>query len=1095
MKLIQLFKSGTPPYFYPPKPFVIMKLVILLTIICLQVSARAVSQQITIAENDIPIEKVFKSLRKQTGYSFFYKVNLLQKARPVNLNLKGVTLEEALSKCFEGQPFTYEILNKTVIIKPKEVSVIEIQKTFAATKVELNITGKVTSEAGEPLIGVTVVLKGTTRGTSTDVTGSYAMAVPDNGGTLVFSYIGFLTKEVAIGNATSLNVILAPDAKALEEVVVVGYGSVKKSDLTGSVVSLGGDKLKNLPMTNALEGLQGRVAGVDLTRSSGEAGAGLNITIRGNRSLTAGNGPLVIVDGIAYGSYIDINPNDISSVEVLKDASATAIYGSRGANGVIIITTKGGQSGKTKIEVNSYAGPNLLTDYERVANTGEFVEFRRQAYRTTGIWNGPADDNKIFTAQELQNINAGVNTDWVDKMVHHGFVQNYHLAASGGNDKTVFRLSSEIFKEDGLLKNDYLNRYVQHANLDHKISDKVKIGTILNFNYSKQNRRNTSFFNLIKNLPFGNPYNADGTLALYPIPGSTNLNPLLDESLANFKDETLSKRLFITAFADWEILKGLNFRSSYGADFGDSDRGIFEGKNSTLAFNNQGFSRSEKYNQSYFNWTWNNVLTHQKEFGRHSLQSTLGTELIANRSTFTRAQGKNQPFESAWFYNLGTNTTNLGIESGLTESQLASYFGRFNYKYNDRYLVTFTFRADGASVLAKGNKWAYFPSTAISWKLNEENFLKGGTTISDLKLRASFGLVGNAAIQPYQTSGRLGRTGYAFDETAAFGYRPHLLGVSTLGWEKTRTTNIALDYGLFNNRISGSLDFYQTRTTDLLMERILPNATGYSNVIDNIGETQTRGVDLMLSTVNVESDKFQWTSDFSVTYNTDKIVALSTGSNDVNKGWFIGQPINVFYDYEKTGIWQSNELDAAKIYNQSPGQIKVKDQNGDNKITANEDRVILGRALPNWTGSLMNTFNYGNFNLAVLLYGRQGNLIRSEYGGYFRNSMGENTTVVDYWTPENPTNAYPRPSSSGPVLYQSTLLYKDASFLKIKDIRLSYTLSDNKTKLGPLNSLQVFATAKNFFTFSKFDNYDPERGGSVSYPLTKQLVFGVNLGL
>lgn len=1042
------------------------------------------------------LRSVLTQIEKQTTTKFVYSSRNIGADRPVTLHVNNVRLLEALDLLLKPLELTYRVINGHIILDSGVAEAEVLNEPLNVPEPEIIehiVTGKVTDENGNMLPGVNIVVKGTQTGTNTNGEGSYKIAVADKNATLVFSFVGYIVQEKAIGSQTTINVQLAVDNKTLDEIVVVGYGTVKKSDLTGSVVTVGPEKLTAIPVTNALESLQGKVPGMDLTRSSGESGAGLNITLRGNRSLTASNAPLVIVDGIAYGSYIDINPNDIKSIEVLKDASAAAIYGSRGANGVILVTTKSGSSGKTKVEFNTYFGPNSLTSFQRPANTTEFIDYRRQAYRTAGVWNSPADDSKIFTTAEMENINKGISTDWIDLMLHNGFIQNYHLAVSGGNGKTTFRVSSEMFKEKGLMVNDQLNRFVQHANLEHQITDNLKIGTVLNFNYSVHNRRNSSLWTLLSKLPFGNPYEDDGSIRLYPIPSSTDINSLMDEKLENYKNETTTKRIFMTAFAEWKIAKNLVLKSSFGGDFNDQKAGIFEGKFSTLAFNNQGYSRSEMSNSSYFNWTWENTLTYQKTFGRHDFNGMLGTGLVSNKAETLSAQGKNQPFESAWYYNLGSNTTNLLISSSVRESRLASFFGRLNYKFDDKYLLTFTLRSDGASVLAKGNKWAYFPSAAFAWKVDKEEFMKQLTFVSDLKLRASYGVSGNSAISPYQTQGGLGKTGYAFDEIPAYGYRPTILSNQDLTWEKTASLNFGFDFGLFKNKISGSIDYYNTNTSDLLMTKLLPVSTGFSNVIANVGSTATNGIDIALSTVNFENGKFSWVSDLTFTHNKERIVALSTGQDDVANLWFIGQPLQVMYDYQKIGIWQLGEESQATKFNQAPGQIKIKDQDGDGVITAAKDRVILGQGNPKWTGSLNNTFRFGNFTLSALLYARVGHTIRSEYASYFRNSVTQNTTLVDYWTPENPTNDYPRPSSSGNILYQSALVYRDGTFLKIRDIRLSYDVPVSQFKKLPFRSVKLYATAKNYFSFSKFKDYDPERGGSVSYPLTKQLVFGMNL--
>jgi len=972
----------------------------------------------------------------------------------------------------------------------------ETSNSIRATAIRqvLRVEGTVTDGTGQPLPGVSVKVKGGSGGTTTDLKGKYSLAIPDERAVLQFAFIGFESQERTVGSARTINIVFKESATGLNEVVIIGYGRVKKSDLTGSVVSIKSEQITSTPVTNVLESLQGKVAGLDLSRSSGETGAAMNFTIRGNRSLTASNGPLILVDGVQYSSYIDINPNDISSVEVLKDASSTAIYGSRGANGVILVTTKAGKAGKTRVEFNNYAGVNQLTNFPAITNTEQLVAYWREEYRSAGQWSSPADDSKIFGTEAMSLIDRGVNTNWVDLMVHDGFVQNYHAAVSGGNEKTTLRLSTEHFNEKGFLKNDELTRYVQHLNVDHKINQRIKVGSVLNFNTSNQDRRNTSFWNLIKNNPISEPFNDDGSVRQYPFPnGSLSLNPLLDEDSQEYTNNTKTNHLFLQGFGEWNFLSNLSLRTSVGYDLNSSMQGIFESANSTQMGVNSGLSRSAQYHNRSNNFTWENVLTYNAEIKDHAITAMAGTSIIKNRSTWLRAEGKNQPFTSSLFYNLGNNSTQILTQSNLIESNISSYFGRVNYKFKDRYLLTSTFRADGASVLAQGHKWSYFPSVALAWRVMEESFAAGlKHSLSDLKLRISYGESGSSAVNAYQTQGGLARVAYSFDETAAFGYWPKLLANPELGWERTATLNFGADIGLFNDRVSATIDVYKTKTRDLLLNRQLPTLIGYASVIDNIGKTETKGIDLTISSRNIAGKNFQWDSDFNFSTFNEKIVELSTPTDDIGNGWFIGQPTRVFYDYEKTGIWQvGEEQEAIKFHpSNKPGMIKVKDQNSDGKITADKDRTIIGQATPKWSAGFNNNFSYKNVTLSILAFARVGQTISSLYHGYYY--PGNTAAVVNYWTPENPTNDYPRPSRSQDP-YLSTLTYKDGSFFKIKDIRLAYAFKQNIFK-APVN-FTVYGTAKNYITFSKIKDYDPERGGNVEFPLTKQMVFGLNINL
>ncbi|MEJ6980611.1 TonB-dependent receptor [Pedobacter sp. P351] len=1066
-----------------------MKLtLVLIALTFMQIRAATFAQNVSVSAKNAPLKQVLAQIRKQTGYDFLYNNISFKQLPSVSIEVKNQDLLEVLDNIFQGQPVRYVINNKTILISKKPEIATNVRE-------DVTITGIVTDEKAEPLPGVTVKLKGSFLNAVTDNNGKFSLKISEPKGVLVFSFIGFMTLEYPISNQRNINIVLKESVSDLSEVVVVGYGTVKRSDLTGSVVSVKQSQITSTPVTNVLETLQGKVAGMDLTRSSGETGAGMNFTIRGNRSLNASNSPLVIVDGIQYGSYIDINPNDIESIEVLKDASSTAIYGSRGANGIILITTKAGKNGKTKVEFNNYYGLNTLSDYPYASNTSQYVAITREAHRALAEnTNKPVPGDATIFGAKLDNINKGIDTDWADILLHDGSVWSNHIAVSAGNEKTRFRLSSEYFKEKGLLKHDELNRFVQHLNLDHQITKALKIGTILNFNSSKQERRNTSFWTVSKALPIGLPYNEDGSINKYPWPANLDINPLMDESTDNYSNNTTSSRVFMVGFAEWNVLKKLSFRSNFGVDLNNSQQGIFEGNNTSLAGGNGGFSRSLINDNKGRSWTWENVMNYNFDLKKHALNLMLGNSMISNRSVSFGGEGKDQPYSTALFYNLGANARDVVTRSNLVESSLNSFFGRLNYKFNDKYLLTASLRADGASVLAEGNKWAYFPSVALAWRIKQESFLSGFEALSDLKFRTSYGISGNSAIQPYQTNGGLNRIAFSFDETAAFGYLPKQVANKELGWEKTATLNGGLDFGFFNNRLTGSVDIYKTKTNDLLMERILPSLTGFNSIIANVGKTETNGIDVVLSGTIMSRKSFSWSTDVNFATFKEKIVALSVGGNDVSKGWFVGSPINILYDYEKTGIWQTSEKADAAKFGKVPGEIKVRDQNNDGKITATDDRIILGQRSPEWTAGMTNNFGYKNFALSVLIYARVGQMINSDYLGSYYTGGIFNTSQVDYWTPENPTNAYPRPWVGHDDQYLSTLRYIDGSFLKIKDVRLSYKLPKTMFSKFPVNG-QLYLTAKNYFTFSKMDNYDPERGGSADFPLTRQLVFGINLGL
>ncbi len=985
------------------------------------------------------------------------------------------------------------------------VSITTIAQTPATDR---TITGKViSSDDGEGLPGVTVLVKGTTIGAATDINGNFSINT-GNGATLVFSSVGYTTKEVAVGNQSVINLTLVADVQSLSEVVVVGYGTQKKSDLTGSVVSVRGEDLTQIPVTNAIEVLQGKVPGLDLTKASGQAGAGLNFTLRGNRSVK-GNQPLVIVDGIPYGDpmsgnpdFLDVNPNDIASVEVLKDAAATAIYGSRGANGVILITTKKGTAGQTKVAINTYYGVQTIPAYDHILTGPEWVDLRREARRTTGEWKSPDDDAKILNPVQLENYRNGIWTDWANEVIKdRGSQQNHQISVSGGTDKSTYYLSLEAFDEKGMLRNDQLTRYSGRLGVDYSVLKNLKINTNIYYVSKDHDIRRDPLNQANKMSPLGRPYNDDGTINVFPVGDASTLNPLNDEQPGAYVNNLRSNRFFGNLGFDWTLAKGLTFTSRLGIDLINGRQGLFAGTN-TLDAGPNGQSIGQARLEDTRRITWENFATYSTSFGVHDLQFTGGTSTIKSQFEFYEITGRNLLSSTMLFHNLSALQTGIKTDSRLVERQMASFFGRVNYKLYNKYLFNMVLRTDGASVLAEGNKWDFFPSASAAWLVKEESFLQNVNTVSQLKLRLSYGISGNSAIDPYQTLGGLGRSTYAWDrgtaEAPAFGYYPSLIASPGLSWETTASSNFGVDFGLWRDRISGSVDIYQQDTKDLLMQRTLPTSTGFLNTWDNIGRTRNRGIEVLISSNNISlPNTFKWTTDLTFTSNREAFTQLSSGDRDLANNWFVGSPIVTYYDYQKIGIWQLGEEDAAKANQQVPGEIKVKDQNGDGVITP-EDRVILGSPVPAWSGGVNNRFSYKGIDLTVFLFARVGNTIISEAAGAYQIAGLENGPRVDYWTPENPTNAYPRPNAGTnrqASRYYSTLQYVDGSFLKVRDVTLGYALPKTLTDKANISRVRVYATAKNYFVFSKLGSYDPERGGALSFPMTRQLVFGMNIDL
>ena len=959
--------------------------------------------------------------------------------------------------------------------------------SFAQTR---QISGMVKDMSGEPVIGVNVSVKGTGNGSITDLDGKFTIPNVKEKDVLVVSYIGYLTQSVSVGKQTSFIITLKEDTQALDEVVVVGYGVQKKRDLSGAVSSVKSRDITAIPTTNALEALQGKVAGLDLTASSGKAGADLSFTIRGERSLKASNAPLILVDGIDYGTTLDINPSDIESIEVLKDASSTAIYGTRGANGIIIVTTKKGKAGKSKVSLNAFASINMISSYPSIMNGAEYAQLKREAYRDQTT-NEYLPDEQVFTvAQELEYVREGVSTDYRDLMMSNGFNQNYELSITGGTEKTQHSISLGYRGENGLFKNDNYKRLNARVALDHKLLENLKIGTNITYTYKDQNTRRDPLNMCNKIVPLSKPYDENGEVVRFPAPGyNSQTNPLVDDVDGAVKDNTKATRFFGSLYANWNITKDLLFRTTLGVDVRNKRRGYYCSANSLDGEGKDSKSLKEHTIESGI--TWENVLTYSKILGEHDFQIMGGTSTIYKSKEYTLASGKGQTYGGNIYHNLASNT----IDSYLNEEKLASFFGRVNYKFMDRYILTASLRADGSSLLADGHKWGYFPSVAVAWRMNEESFLKGFDELSNLKLRLSWGESGQSAIDPYQTVGLLGSSTYSFNNDLASGLYPKTMSNKNLTWETTSVFDLGVDFGFFNNRLSGSVDVYKSYTRNVLMNRKIPSTNGYTEVMENIGKTENFGIDVALNSVNIQKKNFTWTTDFTLSHNKEKIKELASGAlRDEANSWFVGEAFQVFYDYKKIGIWQLDEADEAAKNGQKPGDIKIQDTDGNGEITP-EDRVIYSKR-PKVTFGINNSFTIHDFEFSFFIYSRLGQWIDYEFNRGYKPDGLENSSNVDYWTPENPTNNFPRPNrfyGFGKTRYSSTLKYEKGSFVKVRDVTLAYNIPSKVLASLGLGRARIYATAKNFFTFSSIDNYDPERGGGISFPMTKQLVFGVNL--
>jgi len=979
---------------------------------------------------------------------------------------------------------------------------------------ESQVNGTVVDETGTPIPGVSVLLQGTTRGTTTDLDGKYTIEAPSSG-VLIFSFIGYTTIEETVGNRSIVDVRLEPDLSELEEVVVVGYGTQKKSQLTGAISSVGNKEIQELPITDARQALQGRAAGVDVTQAGSKPGTAPQVRIRGRRSFNASNEPLYVIDGIpTVGGLEDINPQDITSMEVLKDASATAIYGSRGANGVVLITTKRGSTGKTVVSVDSYYGISEELGRIEVFDGPGFAEYKRESRRATGDYpDGPATpeaDATLFEPVELESIALGRSTDYIAGLMRTGSIQSHQVSVSGGNQKTSFFISGNYFNDVGIIKNQDFTRGTFRINLDHQINDKLRIGTSTLVTYSKRNGENFNpLGGALQENPLGKPFEDDGTLIFLPTSDGLRTNPFAEIVPGAQIDETFRTRIFSSIYLNWEITKGLTYRFNFGPDYTVRRSGRFTGSQTNARRGGDATaSVSDRFN---LNYTVENILTYEKNFGTdHNLNVTLLQSFQQDRFERSDISVLGIPAPTQLYHRLGDASQITGANTELIEWALLSYMGRVNYDYKGKYLLTATLRADGSSRFGQNNRFGYFPSMAIGWNMHEEGFIKNSSWIDQLKFRISYGSIGNQAIEPYQTQALLGRTSYAWagGGSAAFGYRPNTIGNPDLRWETSTTFNSGIDFAIFKNRIFGAIEYYVTNTSDLLAPQPLPNSTGFGGFITNIGKTQNRGIELNLSTLNIEKGDFSWSTDLIFTRNREEILELPNG-DDIAAGRFIGRPLTVFFDLRKVGIWQTEESDLANSFGDSPGEIKIEDFNGDGRINAN-DRQFLGSAVPDFSMGMTNRFTFKDFDFSFFIFGRFGSLIRSAFHDNFNTLFGRyNNLAVDYWTPTNPTNLYPRPNQNQErPKYNTSMSYFDGTFIKVRNINFGYTLNEGALEKIGFNSLRIFSSIQNPFIFSEYRSVhkgiDPEvfidgeqgvEGGVVNANITPpvvQFTFGIN---
>ena len=955
---------------------------------------------------------------------------------------------------------------------------------------QIHVTGQVVDQNGNPLAGVSIRVRGTNAGAITDNNGRFQLDAPA-GSVLEISFIGYQTQTITLGNENqNLRIQLQQSASVLNQLVVIGYGTQRREAVTGSVASITGAQMREVPASNITYALQGRLPGVELSQTDSKPGATMQIRIRGTRSLTASNDPLIVLDGIPFpGSISDIDPNIIKSIDILKDASATAIYGSRGANGVILITTDKGTAGeKARISYNSYVGIKKVFAEYPMMNGPEFVALRKAAGMYT---NGPDENDSI-------------NTDWQSLLYRTAFVTNHELSVAGGTQHGGYNFGIGYYHDESVIPTQQYERYSLHGTLDQGVGKYFKVGFSTNNNFSISQGNQIGLYNVLSMSPISSPYNPDGTLKrIIQMPLDQQwvetkyiIDSLKDKWLSQTKSYGSYNSLYGEVSIPW--VEGLKYRINLGLNFRSSAGGSYTGEGINSS-NPTTPSTASISNSLTTDWVVENLLTYDHTFReKHQINVTALYSAEQSRYNSSYISAKDIPNDAFQFYNLGQATGEITIDpnnQNYQESGLLSWMGRIMYAYNDKYMLSVAVRSDGSSRLAPGHQWHTYPAISAGWNIANESFMKSITQINQLKLRVGFGQTSNQAIAPYSTLGRLSTLPYNFGEnTYAVGYYVSQLPNPNLGWEYSKTWNYGLDFALFNNRLSGTFEYYITNTNDILLSVNLPITSGVGSYVGNIGATQNKGWELSLNgTILDRPGGFRWEAGFNIYSNHNKIVQLASGTQrDEANWWFVGYPINVIYDYQKIGLWQQGDpyLDVLEPGG-NVGMIKVKytggyDNNGKPlRAIGPDDRQIM-KVDPDFEGGFNTRLSYKGFDLtAVGVFQHGGILISTLYSanGYLDLLTGRRNNVkVDYWTPDHTNAKFPKPGgimSGDNPKYGSTLGYFSASYLKIRTITLGYNFTSNgRLKKIGIDNLRIYATVQNpfvmFSPFHKESGLDPE---------------------
>lgn len=1143
------------------KTLLVMKLTLVFLLAgFLSVSAEGFTQDITFSGKNVPLTKVLSSIEKQSNVVFIYTDYVLKKSKPVSIQASKVPLVEFLSAVFKDQPLDFEISGNNIFVSLLPVTataVPEIPKepeVLADTLVE--IKGRVTDDKGEPLEGVTVGVKFSKKTVLTDASGVYRIGLTSKERVLVFSFIGFQTQDRNVGANTTINVLLSKQVQSMDQVVVVGYGKQKKRDLTGSVGSIKSEEISRTKVPTFQEAIQGKVAGVQISSASGEPGAAANISIRGANSIYASSNPLYVIDGVQYDAnssemvtanignktvsnpLSSLNPNDIESIDILKDASATAIYGSRGANGVIIITTKTGRAGAAKVVYDGFAGVSTPMNRLNILSANEYLDYQRNLQPYSALFYYDTNKDNIFDDRDTpRDTDSLPKHDYQKEILKPAFTQSHNLSVSGGSGGTNYSASLGYFDQDAIVRNNNMNRFTFRSNLNQDIGKKIKLGLYYSmsntvFNGPSHSGGGAGLFNgVVQNIIISRPVefydpNWDRTALYYP-PLS-----MIDQA---YKSMSTVQNM-VNGNINYQIARGLSFNVSGGVFWTDSKGKEFYGKTTDWGVIDKGLGTLQQSKSKYIINT--NQLNYEKSFGaNHRLNLMAAMEVNQYDFEYFNVSKSNFANEETGIDDINKGSIAKGSASSRDISRRLSYFGRANYTFLNRHLFTATFRADGSDKFGKGQRFGYFPSFAYAWIASDENFLKESKIISNLKFRASYGVTGNERIPSFRYLPRLSNAFYE----AMLGFAPTSRENPNLQWETTTQYNLGFDLGLFKNRVNLTFDVYNKQTDDMLIEAFVPARTGYSTQWMNIGKMSNKGIEVLLSTKNIDKKDIGWETNITFSSNRNKVLDIGNVSFIpviVGGSWIenvgrvtVGQQIGTGYGYKFDGIYQiddftwDNNSDPSIPHNQrnyvlkddvvsltginvKPGFHKFKDLNGDGAVDLDNDRTTISRSAPKFFGGFNNTFRYKNFDLNIFFEGSYGaqvmNVSRFQLEAAYPTAwMNISKDFYDNkWTPENPSNTY---GDYNVINTNSRLVsdyfVEDASYLRLKNLSVGYSFAPGVINKLRVQNLRVYVSGSNLMTWTNYTGFDPEvQSGEplmqgldrISYPRARVFNFGIN---